>query len=463
MTGRPILTAEQMRRAEAAVISAGTSAETLMERAGEGAAEALRRFAGPMPALILCGPGNNGGDGYVIARVLREHGVAVRVAATGEPKTPAAQAARAAWDGTVEDIGEAKPAPLLVDALFGTGLTRPLDESLVRHLHRLAEAARVRVAIDLPSGAATDNGAILSPLPSFDLTVTFATLKPSHLLQPAARHMGRIAVADIGVAAESELQEIGRPVLAPPEPSDHKYSRGYVAVLAGEMPGAAALTSAAALRSGAGYVRLVGEGPVHGLPHAVVQSSGSAESLLADRRIGALALGPGLGRGPEARALLDHALAADVPLVLDADALAVAAETGPGVFRTAMHCPILSPHAGEFAKLFGPATGSKVEQARAAAEGSGAVIVFKGPDTVVAAPDGRAAIAAASSHWLATAGTGDVLTGIIAARRAAGLDAFDAACDGVWIHARAAELAGAGLIADDLLIHLPKAYSECLS
>ena len=463
MTGRGILTAEQMRRAEADVIDAGTSAETLMERAGEGAAEAIRRFAGPMPALILCGPGNNGGDGYVIARLLRGRGVAVRVAATGEPKTSAAQAARGAWGGPVEDIGEAKPQPLLVDALFGTGLTRPLDGSLVGHLNRLAQAARVRVAVDLPSGAATDDGAILLPLPLFELTITFATLKPSHLLQPAAQHMGRLVVADIGVEAESELREIGRPHLTPPGPFDHKYSRGYVAVLAGEMPGAAALTSAAALRSGAGYVRLVAEVPVHGLPHAVVQSSVSAGSLLTDPRIGALAIGPGLGRGQAAQALLAQALAADIPLVLDADALTVAADMGPGVFRTAMHCPILTPHAGEFAKLFGTATGSKVEQARAAAQASGAMIVFKGPDTVVAAPNGRAAIAPASSHWLAIAGTGDVLTGVIAARRAAGLDAFEAACAGVWIHGRAAELAGAGLIADDLLIHLPEAYFECLS
>jgi hydroxyethylthiazole kinase-like uncharacterized protein yjeF len=451
-----------MRRAEAAVTGAGTSAETLMERAGEAAAEAIRRFAGPLPALVLCGPRNNGGGGYVVARLVAGRGGAVRVAALGEPRTPAAAAARARWGGAVETFGDAAPAPLLIDALFGTGLQRPLDEALAQHLGRLAAAARVTVAIDLPSGIASDDGCILSPAPAFDLTIAFATLKPSHLLQPAARQMGRIVVADIGVEAGSTLGEIGKPHLAAPGPADHKYSRGYVAVLGGEMPGAAALTAAAALRGGAGYVRLVGEGVTPGLPNAVVQSDAGAEAVLADSRIGAVALGPGLGRGEQARALLHRALAADVPLVLDADALTLAADEGPLLFRRALHQPILTPHAGEFARLFADRGGSKVEQARRAAGASGAVVVYKGPDTVVAAPDGRAALASSSSHWLATAGTGDVLTGIVAAMRAFGLEAFEAACAGVWLHGRAAERAGPGLIADDLLVHLPGALSECL-
>jgi hydroxyethylthiazole kinase-like uncharacterized protein yjeF len=456
------LTAGEMRRAEDKAIAAGTSAEILMERAGEAAAEAIWRYAGPLPALVLCGPGNNGGDGYVVARLLAERGTPVRVAALGEPKTPAAATARTRWQGPVEALRDAPPAPVLIDALFGTGLQRPLDDVLAQQLGALANAARVKVAIDLPSGVASDDGGILSPVPAFDLTVTFATLKPSHLLQPAARQMGRVVVAAIGVGAESLLGEIGKPHLVAPGPADHKYSRGYVAVLGGEMPGAAALTAAAALRGGAGYVRLVGEGVVPGLPSAVVQSDAEPEAVLADSRVGAVALGPGLGRGEEARALLHRALAANVPLILDADALTLAAEEGRTLFRRAHHQPILTPHAGEFARLFPDRSGSKVEQARRAAEASRAVIVYKGPDTVVAAPDGRAAIAPASSHWLATAGTGDVLTGIIAAMRAFGLEAFEAACVGVWLHGRAAERAGPGLIADDLLIHLPGAFAECL-
>jgi hydroxyethylthiazole kinase-like uncharacterized protein yjeF len=450
-----------MRAAEARAIAAGTSVETLMERAGLAAAEAIRRYAGRMPMLVLCGPGNNGGDGYVIARALRERGLPVRVAALDEPKSAAARAARAAWAGEVEALADAEPAPLLIDALFGTGLTRPLDEAVSQRLCALADEARISVAVDLPSGTATDDGCIISAVPQFDLTVTFATLKPSHLLQPAAGHMGRVVVADIGVEAESRLHEIGRPHLSAPGPTDHKYSRGYVLVVGGEMPGAAALTAAGALRGGAGYVRLAGEAAA-ATPYAVVRG-GEPVTALADPRVGAIAVGPGLGRDVRAQRLLDAVLAAEAPLVLDADALVIPGEEGPAFFRRVRQMPILTPHDGEFARLFGDGRGSKVEQARRAAGAAGAVIVYKGPDTVVACPDGRAAIASSAGHWLATAGTGDVLTGVVAAMRARGLQAFEAACAGVWLHGRAAELAGPGLIADDLLDHLPAALAECLS
>jgi hydroxyethylthiazole kinase-like uncharacterized protein yjeF len=451
-----------MRRAEQAAMALGTDAGTLMERAGRAAAEAIRLFAGPVPALVLCGFGNNGGDGYVIARALREAGVTVRVAALSEPKTPAALAARQAWNGPVEAFAEARPSHLLVDALFGTGLCRALDEAVACKLSDLAAAARVKVAVDLPSGAATDDGSLLSQVPCFDLTITFAAMKPCHLLQPAASLMGRIVVADVGVTAESALTRIVRPRLGTPGPADHKYSRGYVAVLAGEMPGAAALTASGALRAGAGYVRLVGKAGSPHLLNAIVVDNGEAEAVLTDSRIGAAAVGPGLGRGASASKLLETALTADVPLVLDADALAVAGEEGPALFRRARHTPILTPHAGEFARLFGTLSGSKLEQARQATQASGSVVVYKGADTVVAAPDGRAAIAESASHWLATAGTGDVLTGVIAAMRASGLHAFEAACAGVWLHGRAATLAGPALIADDLLLHLRQATAECL-
>ena len=253
---RPILTADEMRAAEAAAIAAGTPVGTLMERAGAAAADEIWAYAGPVPALVLCGPGNNGGDGYVVARLLRERGMEVRVAASAEPRSDAARIAHERWTGAVEPIDRVAPAPLLIDALFGTGLGRPLDERLVERLCGLAAQATIRAAVDLPSGAATDDGALLSRVPDFDLTVTFQTLKPSHLLQPAARHMGRIVIADIGIAAASRLHVIDRPSLRAPGPEDHKYSRGYVAVVAGEMPGASALTAAAAARAGAGYVRL---------------------------------------------------------------------------------------------------------------------------------------------------------------------------------------------------------------
>jgi hydroxyethylthiazole kinase-like uncharacterized protein yjeF len=416
------LTAAEMRAAEQAAIAAGVTVETLMERAGTAAAEAIWRYAGPLPALVLCGPGNNGGDGRVIARDLAARGVDVRLATLDDPDWP--------------------PAPLLVDALFGTGLSRPLDGALAQRLFAVAAAARVRVAIDLPSGVATDDGRILSPVPDFDLTITFQTLKPSHLLQPAARHMGRLVVADIGIEAASKLTEIGPPNLAPPGPDANKYSRGLVTIIAGDMPGASALAAAAAMGAGAGVVRLQARTFVPGVPAAVIQKPGDPLDRLDDKRIGALLIGPGLLEG---RDLLDAALGAGRPLVLDAGALSLLGG------RALPAGAILTPHAGEFQRLFGEGEGSKVDRARAAAASSGAVVVFKGADTVVAAPDGRAAIAPPAPAWLASAGTGDVLAGIVAAMRAAGLPPFEAACAGVWLHGRAAERAGPGMIADDLI------------
>ena len=458
MTGRPVLTAAEMRAAEAAAIAAGASEQILMERAGAATAEAIRRYAGPVPALVLCGPGNNGGDGYVIARALAERGVAVRVAALGEPRTEAARAAREAWKGEVEDIAAAAPAPLLVDALFGTGLARPLDEPLSQRLLALARAARVRVAVDLPSGAATDDGAILSPVPDFDLTVTFASLKPSHLLQPAARHMGRIVVADIGVEASSAVAETARPSLRRPGPDDHKYTRGYVLVVGGVMPGAAELAASAACRAGAGYVALVGGGG--NVPRAVVRvPRDRLRDRLRDKRIGAVVVGPGLGSDMEAWETLAAVMESPHPVVADGDALRLFAEMGCSWMGSDRL--IVTPHAGEFDHMFGDA-GSKIGAAREASARTGMIVVYKGPDTVVAEPEGRVGISAQAPHWLASAGTGDVLAGIVAAVRAAGLEPFEAACAGVWLHARAGELAGPGLVADALLDHLPAALAECL-
>ncbi|HMC91205.1 MAG TPA: NAD(P)H-hydrate dehydratase [Allosphingosinicella sp.] len=459
---KPILTAAAMRAAEGRAIAAGTAVETLMDRAGTAAAEAIRRYSGLGSVLVLCGPGNNGGDGYVIARRLREAGLSVRVAALGAPKDGAAALTRQAWGEKIEELAATAPAPVLVDALFGTGLTRGLDDAVVADLHRLAAGAQVKVAVDLPSGVATDDGALLSPVPDFDLTITIATLKPAHRLQPAARHMGRVVVADIGIAAESDLTAIERPHLPAPGPDDHKYSRGYAAILAGEMPGASALAASAAARAGAGYVRLIAQAPVHGIPHAVVQAEGEARALLADGRIDALAVGPGLGRTARAEALLERALGGRRRLVLDADALVLLARRGTSALGGLNHVPILTPHAGEFARLHPDLAGSKVDRARDAAADWGAVIVFKGSDTVVAAPDGRAAIAAPAPAWLASAGTGDVLTGITVEMRARGLPAFEAACAAVWLHACAAEIAGPALVADDLVAALPSALALCL-
>lgn len=455
---RPILTAAEMRAAEAAAIEAGTPAAELMEKAGAAAAEAIWRFAGPLPALVLCGPGNNGGDGYVIARKLAERGSKVRVAALDEPGTPEARAARAAWQGAVEPLLEASAAPLMVDALFGTGLARPLDPELSKKMLDLACSARVRIAVDLPSGVATDDGTLLSPVPDFDLTITFATLKPSHLLQPAARHMGRIVIADIGIDAESRLSLIERPALRGPGPDDHKYTRGHLLVVGGAMPGAAALAAQAGARAGAGYVTLVGEGGT--VANAVVRRPPDAlDEALADRRVSAVLVGPGLGRSFEAAETLSRIWSCPHPVVVDGDALWLIANMGGYRLRSAP--TVYTPHAGEFDDLYGD-EGSKIEAARSAAARTGHTIVYKGPDTLVVDRDGRAAISRPGPAWLASAGTGDVLAGIIAARCATGAPAFESACAGVWLHSHSAELAGPGLIADDLIAHIPAALALCL-
>ena len=437
---RPILTAEAMRAAEATAIAAGTAETLLMERAGAALAEAVRLYIGPRPTLILCGPGNNGGDGYVAARHLKELGYPVRVAALAEPATDAARWAGKGWDGQVEQFADAKPAPIVIDCLFGTGLSRGPQADVSERLRSLVEQALVSVACDLPSGVGSNNGSFLSPVASYDLTITFGALKPSHRLMPAMASMGRVVLADIGIESSGEWFEIGEPNLPPLDPMGHKYDRGLVHCLAGQMPGAIALAARAAARAGAGYVRVSTSRAIDGLPSAVVQTD---TAVINDPRVGCILVGPGLGDIPQ---VLTLALTAPKPIVIDADGIGLVGEPE----RLKGHDVILTPHEGEFVKLFSEIDGSKAERALAAARRSQSVIVYKGPDTLVAAPDGRLGFAPPAPAWLASAGTGDVLAGIISAMRARGLNSFDAACAGVWIHGRAAELAGPHLIADDL-------------
>jgi len=448
--GRPILTADATRAAEQRAIDAGTSVEDLMERAGAALAEATYRFAGPIPALILCGPGNNGGDGYVAARHLAGRGVEVRVAALAEPKSDAAKWARSQWSGDVEQLSaDTQSAPIVIDALFGTGLTRGLDDATNRQLSRLCAAAVVKVACDLPSGVETDSAAELSEIPAFDLTVTFGALKPAHRLHPAMHKCGRVVLGDIGIEAETQWFEIGAPSLPPLDPAGHKYDRGLVHLLAGKMPGAIALSAKAAARSGAGYVRVSTSHIIDGIPSSVVQTD---TATVDDERIGCLLVGPGMGDIPQ---LLTLALTSKAPKVLDADAIAQLGDPG----RLKGQDAIVTPHEGEFRKLFGEIEGSKPARALEAAQRCGAVVLYKGPDTLVAAPDGRLGFAPPAPSWLASAGTGDVLAGIVAAMRAKGLPAFEAACAGAWIHGRAAEIAGREMIADDLADAIPEAIA----
>lgn len=446
IAGHPILTTLEMRAAEQRAIDAGVSVETLMDRAGHGVAAAVHRLAAGARVLIVCGPGNNGGDGYVAAAALAAAGHDVRVAAIAAPNSEAARKARTGWTGPIEAIDAAEPAPVLVDALFGTGLSRGLDERLSMRLCALAEAARLSIAVDLPSGVATDDGCVLSAVPDFDVTLALGAIKPAHLLQPAAKHCGAIRLIDIGIDASSAVQVIAKPALSNPGPDLHKYSRGMVAVIGGAMGGAALLASTAAMRAGAGYVVLLDGN--EGGPHALVRRAFSDQPL-DDDRIGALLIGPGLGRDAQAADKLDRALASDRPLILDGDALHLLKDR-LGRLRDRAVPAILTPHQGEFVALFGKLGGSKLDRARTAAREANAIVVYKGADTVIAAPDGRARIAGDANDWLSTAGTGDVLAGTIAAMLAARLDSLDAAAAGVWLHGQAARRLGAAFIADDL-------------
>jgi hydroxyethylthiazole kinase-like uncharacterized protein yjeF len=315
---------------------------------------------------------------------------------------------------------------------------------------QLVDRALVAVACDLPSGVNSDGGSLLSPIGHYDLTVTFGALKPAHRLMPAMSQMGRVVLADIGIESDTQWQEIGAPDLPPLDPEGHKYSRGLVHCLAGQMPGAIALAATAAARSGAGYVRVSTSLPITGLPSSIVQTGGAD---LQDDRIGCILVGPGLGDVPQ---VLTLSLTAPRPVVIDADAIGLVGEPD----RLHGHDTILTPHDGEFKKLFGDIAGSKAERALEAARRSQSVIVYKGPDTLVASPDGRLSFAPPSPAWLATAGTGDVLAGMIAALRARGQEPFEAACAAVWLHGRAAEAAGPGMIADDLVNAIPATLAD---
>ncbi|WP_439538035.1 NAD(P)H-hydrate dehydratase [Sphingomonas sp.] len=466
--GAPVLTAAAMRAAEERAIAAGSSVTELMERAGTGVAEWVHRLAAGSEVLILCGPGNNGGDGYGAARVLAQRGVPVRVAALGEPKTEAAAAARAAWGGAVEALtDDTQCAPVLVDAVFGTGVSRPVEQLVALTIGALASYARLAIAVDLPSGANTDTGGDFGrfELADFDVTLALGALKPAHVLHPSSQHCGTIRVVDIGLELErieaprdnvSLVETVAAPWTARPTAWSHKYSRGMVAVVSGSMHGASELAARAAYRAGAGYVLLL-TGGLPTPPHAIVRQRWSAEAL-DDKRIGAVVIGPGLGRDDRAQEKLEAALASERPLVIDGDALHL---LDLAVLKDRAAPVVLTPHAGEFDALFGAGKESKIERAQDAARRSNAVVVFKGADTVIAAPDGRANVAAMGNPWLSVAGTGDVLAGAIATMLAnRRWDPLGAASDGVWLHGQAAHMLDRCFLADELADALPLAYER---
>lgn len=442
MSAAQVLTAAQMRAAEQALFDAGMGVTELMETAAGGAAEWIRRIAAGRSITVLCGPGNNGGDGYVIARRLAEAGHAVTVVAPLPPVTQAAQAARARW-GEAVATGGAVGGGVLVDCLFGSGLTRALSDEHRNLLAELAASHGLRVAVDLPSGIATDSGEVLNEgLPHYHVTLALGAWKPAHWRLPGRLMMGQLRLVPIGIGTvDGAARLITRPFLSAPPAESHKYLRGLLGIVSGAMAGASLLAARAAQAAGAGYVKLLARTPDPRTPPDIVTETATLEQALADPRMRAVLVGPGLGRDAHSRAHLTDALEHAPALVVDADALMLLT---PAMLPADI--PVLAtPHDGELAALaraFRIKAKPRQERALALARVSGMVVLAKGADTLVAAPDGRLAVGVPAPSWLSVAGTGDVLAGIAASRMAAGRDPFTAACEAVWLHGEAARRCG---------------------
>jgi len=469
-----LLTVAQMAEADRLAIEGGTPGQALMDAAGRGVAEAVIARFPRGPVTVLCGPGNNGGDGYVAARYLTAWGWPVAVVALGDPGKLTGDAAWAArgWEGPIHDRldGHLPDGAVVVDALFGAGLTRPLEGEAA------AQVAAMRghpvVAVDLPSGLNGDTGRPLGATPQATLTVTFFRKKPGHLLQPGRSLCGSVRVVDIGIP-DAVLRRIGpncwenlptlwRAALPVPGPLDHKYARGHLTVLSGPvMTGAARLAAAAGRRVGAGLATIAADPAAWPLlaadaPGLLLRRMDELADLVADARRTAWIVGPGLGVGEETRAAALAIAAAGHAVVLDADAITSFADDPAALFGADHGALVLTPHDGEFARLFPDVAGTRLERARAAAARSGAVLVLKGSDTVIAHPDGRAAINANAPPDLATAGSGDVLAGLIGGLLAQRMPAFEAAAAAAWMHGEAAASHGAGLIAEDIPPAIPE-------
>jgi len=484
-----LLSPREMGEADRLTIAGGTPGIVLMETAGRAVADAVARRWSRRPALVLCGPGNNGGDGFVTARILAERGWPVRLALLGERAALKGDAAAASgrWAGPVEALAEnvLEGAALVVDALFGAGLARPIDGMAGAVIAALDTRRIPVVAVDVPSGVDGASGEVRGCAPLASLTVTFFRKKPGHLLLPGRLHCGETLVAPIGIPA-AVLDRVRPDVAANhpswwqhaypwPGPMSHKYTRGHALIAGGGvMTGAARLAARAAARAGAGLVTVAAPDavlPIYAaaLMGVIVQPASGIDAfvgLLADPRCNAALIGPGAGIGPETREKALAILAAGKRAVLDADALTVFADNPAALFSAIRSAktptPVLTPHEGEFARLFGAADGelsNKLDRARRAARTSGAVVLLKGSDTVIAAPDGRAAINEGAPSELATAGSGDILAGIVLGLLVQGMPAFEAAAAAVWLHADAARRIGPGLVAEDLVEAIPAALA----
>lgn len=486
---KELLDPREMAQADGLAIAGGTPGSVLMDRAGAAVADVVARRPLSTRITILCGPGNNGGDGFVTARVLAQRGYRVRLGLLGQVERLGGDAAGAAarWTGPVAAATalDLSDTDLVIDALFGAGLSRDLEGEARRLVERMAASGKPIIAVDLPSGLDGATGMVRGAAAPAVETVTFFRRKPGHLLLPGRALCGKVRVADIGIPDSVLMQirpltsingpELWREGFPMPTTLGHKYARGHAVVVSGARwtAGAARLAARGSLRAGAGLVSVAtppGALEVHANSYAALMArpmEGPADlaEMLADARLGAVVMGPGLGVGEGTRALVATAAGPGRSLVLDADALSSFASESLrlATILAATRAAVVTPHEGEFARLFEgaaavPPTADKLVRARAAARVLGAVVVLKGADTVVAAPDGRAAIAENAPPYLATAGAGDVLAGMCCGLLAQGMAPFEAAAAAVWLHGEAATVAGPGLIADDLPEALPQVY-----
>jgi hydroxyethylthiazole kinase-like uncharacterized protein yjeF len=483
-----LLTADEMAEADRLAMTGGVPGRVLMEHGGRAVAdEVSRRFPDARSVAVLCGPGNNGGDGFVAARHLLERGYAVRLGFDGDrAKLPQDASAMAGlWTGAVEPLSEGllTRADVVVDALFGAGLARPIAGPLAVLIEAVNASGLPVIAVDVPSGIDGTTGEIRGVAIRAMATVTFFRLKPGHLLLPGREACGETRVADIGIpdsvlaviapCAFANMPALWLPQFPWPKPEAHKYARGHAVVVSGAAfsTGAARLGAHGALRVGAGLVTVaspqdavaVNAAQLTAIMVRQVDDAKALAEMLADRRKNAVLIGPGIGVGPRTKALVLAALASEAAVVLDADALTSFAGDSATLFAAiaVRGAPVaLTPHDGEFARLFGAVAGSKLERTRAAAARSGAIVLLKGSDTVVAAPDGRASINTTSSPYLATAGTGDVLAGLVLGLLAQRMESFAAVSAAVWLQGRVAQTFGPGLIAEDLPRTLPAVLRE---